>query len=303
MQRSLPQHTEWRSAFVEIASAMNMGQKGHLCWQNSCLVVQRHQKSGPRPSCCTACALRTPAGEVTQDHLPPICQQSSKAHKITTELPSNWYSNATMNKPLSLVRYNYVVACKMHTCSSGKCHTTQLATNTVIIFLLLNGTLLLCPHRLRHMRPRCIGLIPSLPTNTKLSKVEQNTHMAMQLRCRARPHIAGNPPLPQVCKEVLHPCVVEGMDLVIFLLGFTQSCPPNIRYNSVQAALRGAIMSTYFKIEELSIRSRRTTLIPNHNIRRGSWHKVAYPYSIPKIVQSHGYLIYMACVLGIEKDI
>ena len=57
----------------------------------------------------------------------------------------------------------------------------QLATNTIIIFLLLNGCLLLCPHRLRHMRPRSIGLIPSLPGNTKLSKVEQNTHMAMQL--------------------------------------------------------------------------------------------------------------------------
>ena len=59
------------------------------------------------------------------------------------------------------------------------------------------------------------------------------------------------------------------MDIVVFLLGFTQSCPPNIRYNIVQAALTGAIMHTYFKIEELPMCPRRTTLIPNHNIRPG----------------------------------
>ena len=63
-----------------------------------------------------------------------------------------------------------------------------------IIFLLYNGCLLLCPYRLWHMRPRSIGLIPSLSANAKLSKVEQNTHMAMQLRCRACPDIADNPP-------------------------------------------------------------------------------------------------------------
>ena len=67
---------------------------------------------------------------------------------------------------------------------------TQSATNTTIIFFLLNCCLLLSPHRLRHMRPRSVGLIPSLPANTKLSTVEQNTHMAMQLCCRACPHIA-----------------------------------------------------------------------------------------------------------------
>ena len=111
---------------------------------------------------------------------------------------------------------------------------TQLATNTVIIFLLLNGTLLLCPHRLRHMKPRSIGLIPGLPVNTKLSKEEQNTHRAMQLCCRVCPHIADNPPLPQACKEVLHACAIETMDIVISLLGFTRSCRPNIMYKSVQ---------------------------------------------------------------------
>ena len=77
---------------------------------------------------------------------------------------------------------------------------TQLATNTVIIFFLYNGCLLLRPYRLWHMRPRSIRLIPSLSANAKLSKVEQNTHMAMQLR-----------PLPQPCKEVLHPCTIEAM--------------------------------------------------------------------------------------------
>ena len=51
------------------------------------------------------------------------CTESSKAHKMTPKLPSNWYSNVPINKPLSLAKYNYAVACKMHTCSGGKCNT------------------------------------------------------------------------------------------------------------------------------------------------------------------------------------
>ena len=76
------------------------------------------------------------------------------------------------------------------------------------------------------MRPRSIGLIPSLSANAKLSKVEQNTHMAVQLRCRACPDIADNPPLPLPCKEVLHPCVIETMDIIIrvLVLLFPHSC-------------------------------------------------------------------------------
>ena len=125
----------------------------------------------------------------------------------------------------------------MPTCSSGKCHTGIYYKDGGHILLLLNGCLLLCPHRLRHMRPRSIGLIPSLPANTKLSKVEQNTHMAMQLRCRACPNIADNPPLPQPCKEVPHPCTMEAMYINILLLVFTQNFPTNIRYSGVQVAL------------------------------------------------------------------
>ena len=106
-----------------------------------------------------------------------------------------------------------------------------MATNAVIMFLPLYGSLFLCPHKLRYM-------IPSLPANTKLSKAEQNMHLAMHLRCRALPHIANNPPLPQARKEVPHPCALEAMDIVIFLLGFTLSIlSTNKRYNGVQAAL------------------------------------------------------------------
>ena len=52
-----------------------------------------------------------------------LASQSSKAHKITMKLPSTWYSNVPINKPLSLVRYSYALACKMHACSIGKCQT------------------------------------------------------------------------------------------------------------------------------------------------------------------------------------
>ena len=53
--------------------------------------------------------------------------------------------------------------------------------------------------------------------------------MAMQLHCRACPNIADNPPLPQLCKEVLHPCRIEAKDIVILLLVFTQNFPTNMR--------------------------------------------------------------------------
>ena len=58
-------------------------------------------------------------------------------------------------------------------------------------------------------------------------------------------------------------------------------------------------MRTDFKIEKQSMCSRRTTLIPNHNISGRSGHKVTYPYYIPEIVHGHGYLIHVACVLGL----
>ena len=69
--------------------------------------------------------------------------------------------------------------------------------------------------------------------------------MAMQLRCRACPNIADNPPLPQPCKELLHPCMIEAIDIVKLLSVFTQSVLTNISYSGVQAGLIGAVMRTY----------------------------------------------------------
>ena len=78
--------------------------------------------------------------------------------------------------------------------------------------------------------------------------------------------------------------------------------PPPVDQYKVQRCASGPYR-TYFKTEKLLRCSRRTTLIPNHNIHGGSQHNVTYPYYIPKIVHSHGYVINMACILGIEKDI
>ena len=71
----------------------------------------------------------------------------------------------------------------------------------------------------------------------------------------------------------------------------------------MQAALVSAIVSTYFIMKELVVCSGRTTLIPNRNIRRWSLHKIAYPYYIPKVVNSHRYIVNMAYALGIEQHI
>ena len=144
--------------------------------------------------------------------------------KALTMQVSTWIPYAPMRNPLCNVDF-----CLGHCFSETK-------------YTPLNGCLLMCPYRFWHMRPTSIGLIPSLSANAKLSKVEQNTHMAVQLRCRVCPHIADNPPLPQPCKEVHRPCTIEAMDIIILLLVVTQSFPTNIRYSGVQAALIGAIM-------------------------------------------------------------
>ena len=66
---------------------------------------------------------------------------------------------------------------------------------------------------------------------------------------------------------------------------------------AITVTLVSAIVITYFIIKELAVHSRRTTLIPNRNIRRRSRHKITYPYYIPKVVHGHRYLINMARVL------
>ena len=95
------------------------------------------------------------------------------------------------------------------------------------------------PHRLRHMRPRSIGLIASLSPDTKLRHVQQNTDMLVQISGRTHPHIVDNLPMPKACKEVFHPCATETMRIIIFLLVVTQFLMTNKWHGSMDAALVG----------------------------------------------------------------
>ena len=49
-------------------------------------------------------------------------KEKQQSREDNNDLPLDWYSNVTINKPLSLIRYNHAMACKMHTCLSGKLH-------------------------------------------------------------------------------------------------------------------------------------------------------------------------------------
>ena len=214
------------------------------------------------------------------------CHLSSSTAKQQSPHENNKIAfNLVLHCPYEQPTQTYAGACTHVQVASAilgyitKTVVTKLAKNIIITFLLLNGCLLLCPHRvrLRHMRPRSIGLIPSVPANTKLSKVEQNTHMAIQLRCRACPNIADNPPLPQPCKEVLHPCTIEAMDIVVLLLVFTQSFPTNTRYKGTAVCKRPLQALSCAPISKskncLCVREgQKKMLIPNHNIYRGSRH-------------------------------
>ena len=70
-------------------------------------------------------------------------------------------------------------------------------------------------------------------------------------------------------KEVFHSCAIETMHIITFLFVVTQSLTTHIWCGHMDAAFVGAIMSTNFKIEELSMSARRTSCIPNHYICRG----------------------------------
>ena len=59
------------------------------------------------------------------------------------------------------------------------------------------------------------------------------------------------------------------MHIITFLLGVTQEPATNIWQSCMDAPLVGAIMSTNFKIEELSMSAQRASCIPNHYIYRG----------------------------------
>ena len=48
--------------------------------------------------------------------------------------------------------------------------------------------------------------------------------------------------MPKACKEVFHPCAIETMHIIIFLLVVTQFLTTNIWHGSMDAALVGAIM-------------------------------------------------------------
>ena len=92
------------------------------------------------------------------------------------------------------------------------------------------------------MRPRSIGLKPSLSPDTKLRQVQQNTDMLVQISGRTHPHIADNLPMPKACKEVFHPCAIEAMHIIIFLLVVTQFLTTNKWNGSMDAALVGAMI-------------------------------------------------------------
>ena len=87
-----------------------------------------------------------------------------------------------------------------------------------------------------------MGLIPSLSPDTKLRQVQQNTDILVQISGRTHPHIADNLPMPKACKEVFHPCAIETMRIIIFLLVVTQFLTANKWHGSMDAALVGAII-------------------------------------------------------------
>ena len=78
------------------------------CVRTACIL--RTQRPGYSPK--NTCYLTASTAKHQSPH-----ENNETAFNLVHHVP------VSMNKPLSLVRYNYAGACKMHTCSSGKCQT------------------------------------------------------------------------------------------------------------------------------------------------------------------------------------
>ena len=156
---------------------------------------------------------------------PQLCKGIQEGHMLQLQIQTATVQRHTRGADVQMTHATLTHICMMV--------STELTTNTIIIFLNIFRGIPLCPHGLKHSRPRSIGLIPSLSPHTKPRQVQQNMDMMVQISGRTHPHIADDLPMPKACKEVFHPCAIETMHTIRFLLVVTQSLATKIWNNSM----------------------------------------------------------------------
>ena len=74
-----------------------------------------------------------------------------------------------------------------------------------------------------YMFPWTIWRVPYLSSNQNLLQMQDYTHVLMQIITGSPPYVPYNAPMPHACKQVLNPCPIEAMHIVVFLLALRQS--------------------------------------------------------------------------------
>ena len=68
------------------------------------------------------------------------------------------------------------------------------------------------------MVPWSIRWVTDLPPNAKLREMQQNRHGLVQLITAATPNVPNQTPMPQPSKQMLNPCPIPPMHVIVRLL-------------------------------------------------------------------------------------
>ena len=133
-----------------------------------------------------------------------------------------------------------------------------------------------CSPRVHHTpleTPNTYG--PYLSSNQKLLQMQEYTHVLMQISTGSPPYLPYNAPMPHACKQVLNPCPIETMHIVVLLLALRQSLSTDKAPYHMQAPLVCTIHGANLIIHimflhpfgPLVIPTNRGLRVPNPNSR------------------------------------
>ena len=164
---------------------------------------------------------------------------------------------------------------------------------------------LLCrcgPYMCGYMFPWTIWRVPYLSSNQKLLQMQEYTHVLMQTSTGSPPYVPYNAPMPHACKQVLNPCPIETMHIVVFLLALRQSLSTDKGPYHMEAPLVCTIHGANLIIHIMSLYPFGPLAIPNENIRRCFRGQRTNPYNVAKTVKGNRCLVFATRIFRIEEE-
>ena len=108
---------------------------------------------------------------------------------------------------------------------------------------------------------------------------------------------------------MLHPCKIETMHIIIFLLGFGQRLMPNVKHSGMDTTGICTIMSKHFIIKEIPTLLPRTMLVPNRRELKWDANPIAFgkfkaersEYTHHRVIPHHHSPTWYRGVEGVKK--